>query len=101
MIEILKESEIYVAAVKHFGVVQQKLKTIEELSELARALARDLPLDAGEDAERNVQEEIADVEIMLNQMRLLYDPREIDDWKDSKLERLARMLGVEIEEDDV
>ena len=98
MIGISKETEIYRAAVKAFGVVDQKLKAIEELAELQRALARDVTLDAPEEAERNVEEEIADVEIMLNQLRLIYDPSEIDDWRDSKLERLARMAGVEIGE---
>lgn len=96
--KIEEKCRIYREAVKKFGRVNQILKAIEELAELQRALARDLPLDAPEEAERNVCEEIADVEIMLSQLWLLYDGREIDDWKDSKLERLARMAGVELEE---
>lgn len=97
MIQIEKETEIYKAAVKHFGGANQVLKAIEELSELARALVQD---EMGvPKANIHVEEEIADVEIMLNQLRLLYDPREIDDWKDSKLERLAGMVGVEIGEE--
>lgn len=96
------EKKVMIAkrAVMTFGRERQILKAIEELSELARALARDLPVDAPKEAEINVCEEIADVEIMLSQLWYLYDTDEIDDWKDSKLERLARMVGVEIEEDD-
>ena len=96
---IEKRCEIYRAAVKKYGRVHQILKAIEELSELARALVRDLPLDAPKEAEVNVCEEIADVEIMLGQLWLLYDTTEIGEWKDSKLERLARMVGVEIGEE--
>ncbi len=91
--------KIYRAAVKKYGRVSQILKAIEELSELARALARDLPLNAPEEAEANVCEEIADLEIMLSQLWLLYDTEEITEWKESKLERLARMVGVEIGEE--
>ena len=94
-----KRLEIYRAAVKKYGRVSQVLKAIEELAELARALARDLPLDAPQEAEVNVCEEIADVEIMLSQLWMFYDTAEIQEWKDSKLERLARMVGVEIGED--
>lgn len=97
--KIEEKCRIYRAAVKKFGRVNQILKAIEELAELQRALARDLPLDAPEAAERNVCEEIADVEIMLSQLWLLYGSTEIDEWKESKLERLARMVGVEIEKE--
>lgn len=91
--------EIARAAVEKYGRVNQVLKAIEELAELQRALARDLPLDAPQEAEVNVCEEIADVEIMLSQLRMFYDTAEILEWKDSKLERLARMVGVEIGEE--
>ncbi len=96
--KVTKETEIYRAAVKEFGGAHQTLKAIEELAELQRALARDYSGE-GMKTDLHVCEEIADVEIMLNQLRLIFDPKEIDDWKDSKLERLARMVGVEIEEE--
>lgn len=85
-------------AIDEYGEFFQQLKAVEELAELQRALARDIAGD-GEDAVRNVCEEIADVEIMLAQLRMIYDADEIDDWKASKLERLARMVGVEIGEE--
>lgn len=94
-----KETEICRKAIARFGRVNQIMKALEELAELQRALARDVPMDAPEDAEANVCEEIADAEIMLTQLRLLYDPLEINEWKASKLERLARMVGVEIGEE--
>ena len=91
--------EIARTAVEKYGRVNQVLKAIEELAELQRALARDLPLDAPQEAEANVCEEIADVEIMLFQLWMFYDTKEIQEWEDSKLERLARMVGVEIGEE--
>lgn len=94
-----KMCEIARAAVEKYGRVNQVLKAIEELAELQRALARDLPLDAPQEAEVNVCEEIADVEIMLFQLWMFYDTKEIQEWEDSKLERLARMVGVEIGEE--
>lgn len=93
-----KMREICDVAVEELGYLNQMYKTIEELAELQRALARHIAGE-GRKTELHVCEEIADVEIMLNQMRLIFDPKEIDDWKDSKLERLARMVGVEIEEE--
>ena len=96
------ETKVKIAreAVLKFGRETQTLKAIEELNELSRALARDLAMGATHMEKINVCEEIADVEIMLTQLWYLYDTDEIEEWKDSKLERLARMVGVEIGEDN-
>ena len=93
--------EIVEAAVNKYGYRNQVLKAIEELAELQRALARYSANWMGNEEADDVHEEIADVEIMLNQLRLMFDPNEIDDWKDSKLERLARMVGVKIDDGEV
>lgn len=93
----LDRVRVYEAVFDQFGEAHQTLKTIEELAELQRALVRDF---IGEPmAKVNVQEELADVLIMLDQMTYIYDRAEIADWKNSKLERLARLVGVEIEEE--
>ena len=94
-----KRREICAEAVRKYRPRYQILKAIEELAELQRALARYNADWMDNRSTDNVHEEIADVEIMLDQLRLMFDPKEIDDWKDSKLERLARMVGVEIEEE--
>ncbi|MBR1820133.1 MAG: hypothetical protein IJ769_00775 [Clostridia bacterium] len=96
-----KMTEICRAAITRFGRLAQVTKAIEELAELQRALARDIPPDAPEAAAVNVHEEIADVEIMLMQLRLLYDLLEINEWKERKLERLARMVGIDDPEGEV
>lgn len=52
----------------HFGLESQKLKTVEECSELIQAIEN-------EDFE-NIVEEIADVLIMVRQLIYLYDIKE-------------------------
>lgn len=94
-----KKLEICAAAVKRFGPRDQILKAIEELAELQRALARYSAKWMDERSVADVHEEVADVEIMMAQLRLIFDETEIDDWEDSKLERLAMMVGVKIEEE--
>lgn len=90
----IKLDEVCAAAVETYGFEDQMLQAIEELSELQRAITRVIKAPADRD---NLHEEVADVEIMLMQLRHIFDEDEIDEWKDSKLERLARMVGVEID----
>ncbi len=88
---IEREQRICEAAVEEWSYESQMLQAIEELSELQRAITRAIRAPADRD---NLHEEIADVEIMLMQLRLIFDPKEIDEWKESKLERLERRLGI-------
>ena len=57
---------IYERAIKKFGAENQKRIAQEELSELIQAISKDC-----RNKKHNVEEEIADVEIMLNQLKLL------------------------------
>ena len=76
------------AAIRHYGHGNQRLKAIEELSELIRALAR------CDDAE-NVAEEMADVRIMLDQLEIMFGNREdVRRYELEKLDRLNRRLHV-------
>ena len=50
---------------------------MEELAELQQALSKDF---RGKD--HNVEEEIADVYIMLMQLELMYDKTKIEEWID-------------------
>lgn len=54
----------------HYGKKHQTIKTMEELAELIQALAR-------EDVE-NIKEELADVMVMLEQIKYLYGFSEIE-----------------------
>lgn len=74
------------AAVETYGSGAQQMKAIEELGELIRALARANDPD-------NIAEEMADVEIMLAQLRIILgNDADIERWKVKKLQRLNRRL---------
>lgn len=66
----------------HYGKEKQTIKAMEELAELTQALSKAL---LGE--ESNIAEEIADVEIMLEQLKLLWETRSIQTIKEEKLDR--------------
>ena len=55
--------------IAHYGYDHQKEKAVEELGELATALARDLQ---GDKNRANIAEEMADVYVMLAQLELIY-----------------------------
>lgn len=80
-------TEICIKAIKTFGRDMQKIVAMEELAELQQALSKDI-----RGKEHNVEEEIADVFIMLMQLELMYDKKKIKKWIDKKIERLDKRL---------
>jgi hypothetical protein len=84
--------DIYRRAVSYFGATKQKLKAIEEMAELIVELVKDL---LGDGNPAKVIEELADVENMTVQLRIIYDEDGmVDYWKQAKMNRLAhRMEG--------
>lgn len=83
-------NEIYAQALKQWGKPMQVIIALEEMSELAKELTKNL---RGKENVPEVCEEIADVEIMLGQMRAVFDEEnQIDIMRDKKLMRLEDML---------
>lgn len=80
---------IYAEAKEKWGVRSQAIAAAEEFSEAAAALCRHLNGKASDD---KVVDELADVEIMAEQMRHYYSPKDIDYRKDVKLKALAHKL---------
>ena len=81
-------------AVESFGEISQMIKATEEMGELIRAISRVI-LQQGESdvqIESNYNEEIADVAIMLEQLKYTrhYKQELVDFWKEEKLKRLER-----------
>ena len=66
-------------AIDTYGAAHQQLKAVEELSELIQAIMRALEGD-----KHNVEEEIADVEIMLTQLKIMYNMAKVDEWRKLK-----------------
>lgn len=81
------KADVIVKAIETFGKDMQKIVAMEELAELQQALSKDL-----RGKEHNVEEEIADVTIMLMQLELMYDKRKIKEWIDKKIDRLDKRL---------
>jgi len=86
--------QIFIRAIDVFGEKSQKVQTIEELSELIQAITKEIRQKPG--AIENIYEEIGDVEIMLEQLKILYfiDPDKLDKGKDIKLMRLEKDIEV-------
>jgi NTP pyrophosphatase (non-canonical NTP hydrolase) len=88
MYDVIKHNaDLLIEALQKFGITNQKRKADEELNELALEIKRDL-----DGRMHNVEEEMADVYIMLAQMRLVYNQATIDGYIEAKLERLKRKI---------
>lgn len=85
-----KQKQLLNSILKRHGFRNQVVKTCEELSELEAALLKCYNKGPGEGRIEAVQEEIADVYIMLEQIRKQFMSREeLDDWINYKITREA------------
>jgi phosphoribosyl-ATP pyrophosphohydrolase len=78
---------ILTKAVKHYGIDSQIDKAKEELAELIVALCKG-------DTD-SIQEEMADVEIMLAQLKIMFGDG--SDWVSRKIRRLGERMDTRIE----
>ena len=95
----MNKQEIMQKAIKHYGIDSQLIKMQEECGELITAIskyfiaARDDDLEIWEKMTENVREEIADVNIMIQQMKHYgFDTDRINEIEEYKLERLQKRL---------
>lgn len=90
-----KRDEVYKKALATFGKVSQMMMVIEETSELQKEISKNF---RGEDNIESIAEEIADVIIMLNQMKIYFDiHKNVESWIDIKTDKLIE----KIEEEEV
>lgn len=84
--------EIYQQAIAKYGKEAQLKMVIEEMAELTQAICKSF---RGKNNLDNLIEEIADVEIMLAQLKIIYeiDESEVETWKGLKLFRLYKVLN--------
>ena len=93
----MNEIELYEKAIKKWGKKAQTLMVLEEMSELSLLLFHSLR-DNREVDNWQIAEEVADVEIMLDQLKLIFDfSKEVDKFKVSKLKRLELRLEIPLE----
>lgn len=88
---IVEKEQIYKDALKEWGPELQIVMVFEEMAELQKELSKNL---RGVENSTSIAEEIADVEIMLEQMKALFEVEsQVDKFKMHKLGRLkARLL---------
>lgn len=82
--------DTYSEAVRTYGKQSQLIMAMEEMAELTKELSKSI---RGEKNVSAISEEIADVEIMLEQLKIIYGNRaEVDQARGEKLERLFLRL---------
>lgn len=88
----MDDEKILEKAIHTFGAQMQMTVAIEELSELQKEICKQL---RGVDRTVCLAEEIADVEIMLEQLKMLFDcADEVQTWRKGKLMRLECRIMV-------
>ena len=84
----MNENEILTAAIKTFGEKHQERVAIEECAELITAISH-----KHRGREHNIAEEIADVEIMLEQLKIINNcSEEVAKIHKQKIERLFNRI---------
>jgi len=88
---LLTEKELFEKAIKDFGAEKQEEMAIEEMAELIQAVCH-----KHRGRKSNIAEEIADVEIMIEQLKIInrIPIYEIEGIKSEKLIRLAERLNL-------
>ena len=87
-----EQNNIMLKALKKYGVDAQDDIAIEEMSELTKAIIKNRRYRNFETME-NLYEELADVYIMLEQVMMSLDKDRVQNYINSKLERLNERLG--------
>lgn len=92
----IEREEVYRMAVACFGKLHQKIVAIEEMAELIQAICKDF---RGKLNMENLTEETADVQVMLEQLKIIYDAHEaVDAAMELKIKRLRQLLNMDMDE---
>lgn len=85
-----KENELYSRALEKWGITSQIQMLFEEMAELQNAICK---FGRNRSTREDVVTEIADVQIMAEQMQLLFGIEAVNDEKKRKLQRLEERLN--------
>lgn len=77
----------------HYGFDSQLNKTIEECGELIKAISKYKGNSFKSEYLDNLEEEVADVLIMINQLRILISKPKIDEIIEYKLDRQLKRMS--------
>lgn len=84
-----ERQQAYQKFIDNWGVTQQLVMVLEECSELQKEITKYI---RGNGNLSNLEEEIADVEIMLEQLKYIFNLTSIDVMKQIKIARAMRTL---------
>lgn len=91
------DERIMQQAIETYGVQAQCDVAIEEMAELTKAIMKLRRVadeyEKTQAALENLLEEIADVDIMIDQMKIMWGPKQVEEYRRKKLERLERRLN--------
>ena len=94
---MLDGESIMQQAIKTYGVQAQCDVAIEEMAELTKAIMKIRRVaddyEKTQAALENLLEEIADVDIMIDQLKIMWGPKQVEEYRRKKLERLERRLN--------
>lgn len=91
----MNKENILQSAINIYGEQPQMIVAMEEMAELIKELSKNI---RGENNLENISEEIADVEIMIEQLKLIFNCfDEVEEWEEKKLKRLKMRLENEDE----
>lgn len=88
-----QELTVYQRAIAKWGEDAQTKMVLEEMSELQKEICK---MWRGKDNREAIADEVADVEIMLGQLKVMLDiGKDVEDHKRMKLLRLQKRLEVQ------
>lgn len=94
----MEEKEVYDSAIRIFGRNNQIDVAIEEMAELTQQLIK---VKRGISIESDIIEELADVQIMLDQMKILFCPvGSFESMKKMKINKLKFLTELKGEKND-
>lgn len=90
------ERETFVKAISKYGERNQLIVFFEEMSELQKEVCKSIRYKASKSIVSHIAEELADVEIMLDQVKLIFGitDDDIEGWRLEKIVRLRERLGL-------
>ena len=78
--------------INHYGTLNQKLIAIEEMAELQKAIVKHIRQESEENINSAI-EEIADVQVMLEQLKMIFSCRsKTDEIMDVKIDRQIKRI---------
>ena len=88
------EETVFSTAILNYGETSQIHMALEEMSELAKELCKAMRYSK-QKYKSKVAEEVADVEIMLEQIKMIFGINEdVEMWRLDKVVRLKERLGM-------